>query len=179
MTFAGFTIAMFVMGMAGSAYSAYQQAKMADEAKDIAKQNIKIEEKRVERQMEMAEKANERKISGARARMAASGLQEEGTPGFYMAELESLGDDEIMWMEREGEWRKQQLKLEGKQAASQLNAGAVASLVGIFTGGAQFLQNYDTKASAAKVSQPVPVSNYLETSGFAFDYGYGYSPYKY
>lgn len=178
MTFTGFTIAMFILGVAGSSYSAYQQHKMADEAKDIARQNIKIEEKRVEHQISLANKAQARKLSDARARIAASGLDEEGTPGFYVAELESLGDDEIMWMEREGEWRKQQLKMEGQQAASQLEAGAVASLVGIFTGGAQFLQNYDTPKNTSKISQPVSTSNYLQTSGFAYDYGYGYTPYQ-
>lgn len=152
MTFTGFTIAMFVLGAAGTAYSAYQQHKMADEAEDIAKRNMKIEEERTERQIEMAERAQEAKLGEAKARMAASGLEEEGTPGFYITELERLGDEEITWIEREGEWKRQQLKLEGKQAASQLKAGSIQSLVGLFTGGAQFLQNYQQRPKSKPIS---------------------------
>ena len=71
-----------------------------------------------------------------------------------------------MWMEREGEWRKQQLKLEGKQAASQLKAGAITSLVGMFTGGAQFLSNYKQKPKPRTTSSPVSVQPYDDYSTY-------------
>ncbi len=93
MTFTGFTIAMFIIGAAGTAYGAYQQYQMASEAEDIANKNVKIEKERMERQVEVAEQAQARQLSLTKARIAASGLEEEGTPGFYMAELERLGDD--------------------------------------------------------------------------------------
>ena len=70
-----------------------------------------------------------------------------------------------MWMERESEWRQQQLKMAGEQASDQLKAGALSSLVGIFTGGAKFLQNYEQKRPT---SQPVATTDYSE---------YGYNPY--
>jgi len=126
----GFAIAMMVISLAATAYGAYQQNAMAQEAKKMANRNADIEAKRVEETVRRARDTEERKLEGAKARAAATGVKAEGTPEYYLEELERVGEEEIQWLKREGAWRVEALRAQGKYAAMQGEAnmwGGVAS----------------------------------------------------
>jgi len=120
---AGFAIAMMVISFAATAYGMYQQNAMAQEAKGIANRNADIEARRVEETVRRARDAEDRKISLATAHVAASGVKAEGTPEYYLEELERVGEEEIEWLQREGAWRVEAMRAQGKYASMQAEAG--------------------------------------------------------
>ena len=115
-----------------TAYSAYEQHKSADEAKDIADKNAKFAKMETDEQAKRLEKQQARQQSRALAAAAASGVDLEGTPQAYLDELEDVQQEELDWLRKTGYRRAAVLKEQGDFAAQQAYQGAISSMASLF-----------------------------------------------
>lgn len=124
----GFMVAMAVVSLLATGYSMYQQYEAQMAAEEIGRRNAEIAEARTREEIKRTEENNAKQLEAARATIAASGFQLDGSLSSYLVELERIGDENVDWIGQEGRWAVEAAKAGGAYSAMQAEAGMWTSM---------------------------------------------------